>query len=289
MIWLIGCNGMLGREMASHLSDSNLNFYSTDVEVDITSAETVKEYIDGKNIDTIINCAAYTQVDKAEEEQERAASLNCTAVENLVEAAGIKDAVLIHFSTDYVFSGSGETPYRETDAPDPQTFYGKTKLEGERIILEKAEKYFILRLSWLYGFYGKNFVHTMLGLFRKMDTINVVDDQYGSPTYAGDVADFVCGLVRDKPSGYGIYHFSGEGETSWHEFASFIYETARGMELVDKAVSIEAVPTSFFTFPASRPAYSYMDKTKLYDNFSYRLPDWRETVKKYLQAHLSEL
>jgi len=195
-IWLIGNKGMLGKQIEEELVTNKLPFFSTDKEVDITDLKNLNEFIRDKEINWIINCAAYTAVDKAEDEKDQAFLINSNGVENIAEIAKRLKAKVIHFSTDYVFNGSSKTPYIETDKTDPHSVYGESKLEGERHLIEKTEIFFIFRISWLYGIYGNNFVKTMMRLFKEKDQISVVNDQIGSPTYTGQLAKNIIHLIQ---------------------------------------------------------------------------------------------
>jgi len=284
MIWLAGCKGMLGSEISLELKSSGIDFIESDNETDLASLETVERFIADKDIDWIINCSAYTAVDKAEDDKENAYSVNEHAVSNLAVAAGKNDAKLVHFSTDYVYDGKKSTPYKEDDVTFPGGVYGDSKLAGEKKLEGILDKYFIFRISWLYGAHGKNFVNTMLNLFMKKDCLSVVDDQFGSPTSADELASFIVQRIKDDSENYGIYHFSGEGETSWYEFACEIFRLAVQYGLVDRKVNIKPVNSSVYPTKAKRPAYSYMSKEKLFETFGYRPKDWRETLEVYMSS-----
>ncbi len=284
MIWLVGGNGMMGRDLAEKLSAAGTAYLSTDIELDITDKLAVTEFSRGKNSGWIINCSAYTAVDRAEDEKEKAFAVNCDGVKNLAEAAKSMGAKIIHLSTDYVFSGLKERGYTEDDKASPSSVYGASKLAGEDNLSSSHDKYFIFRISWLYGAYGKNFVHTMLNLFNERDELNVVNDQFGSPTYTGELAEFLVNLVQSGSDKYGIYHFSGEGMINWHEFASEIYRFAVKYRLTERMVKINPVDSSKYPQKAKRPAYSYMFKDKLYSTFGYRPKNWRETLEEYIKS-----
>jgi len=284
MIWIPGCTGMLGRHICKKLSVAGIPHVATDVEIDITDPVAVSDFINRNKISWIINCSAYTAVDLAEDEKDKAFAVNADGVKNLAVAAKIKGVKLLHFSTDYVFPGLKESGYDEEDETGPSSVYGASKLAGEYEIISAYEKHFIFRISWLYGPYGKNFVHTMLNLFKERDELNVVNDQYGSPTYTGELADFILQLIMDVSDKYGVYHFSGEGKTNWHEFASEIYRLALTYGITDRKVLINPVDSSKYPQKAKRPAYSYMLKDKLYGTFGYRSKNWKETLEEYIKS-----
>jgi len=284
MIWVTGCSGMLGRHICEKISVAGIPHVATDVEIDITDPAAVSDFINRNRISWIINCSAYTAVDLAEDEKDKAFAVNADGVKNLAVAAKIKGAKLIHFSTDYVFPGLKESGYDEEDKTGPASVYGAGKLAGEYEIISAYEKHFIFRISWLYGPSGKNFFHTMLTLFGQRDELNVVNDQYGSPTYTGELADFVVQLIKDDSDKYGVYHFSGEGMTNWHEFASEIYRLAVKYGITERKVIINPVDSSKYPQKAKRPAYSYMLKDKLYGTFCYRPKNWKETLEEYIKS-----
>lgn len=258
-VLVTGANGQLGKSI--HRIASNypeLKFIFTDVaDLDITNSEAVDAFFQSNKIAYCINCAAYTNVDKAEEEVDKAFLINATAAKNLAESCKNFGAVLIHVSTDFVFDGTKETPYTEEDTPNPLSVYGKSKLKGEAYIQKIWDKHFIVRTSWLYSEYGSNFVKTMLRLAETRDEISVVNDQIGSPTYAGDLASFLLEII-DKPSkDYGLYHYSNGGSISWYDFAVEIFKQHK------KAVRVVPIPTTAYPTAAKRPAYSVLDLQKV--------------------------
>lgn len=225
-----------------------------------------------------INCAAYTAVDKAESEQEEAMKINALAVGTLAAACKSSRSHFIHFSTDYVFNGEGSNPYKETDATDPVNLYGKTKLQGEHAALANNPEALIIRTSWVYSRYGNNFVKTMLRLMSEKESIGVVADQYGSPTYAADLADAVMQILGKSNFIPGIYHYCNEGIISWHQFAEAIKEIGKFSCLVN------AIPTSAYPTPAKRPRYSALDTQKIRNNFEIDIPHWKESLDKRLSV-----
>ncbi len=219
-IWLTGAAGMLGRQLAAEFTARGRAFFASDREVDILDPRALREFSQGKRIGWIVNCAAYTAVDRAEDEPERALAVNADGVENLARLAAELNAKLVHFSTDYVFAGDRGEPYREDDAPRPLSRYGWSKWQGEQRLAAHRDAYFLFRISWLYGVFGPNFVHTMLRLFRGKEAVRVVDDQLGSPTYAATLAANIAGLVAADSERFGVYHYCDRGVISWFDFAA---------------------------------------------------------------------
>ena len=220
----------------------------------------------------VINCAAYTAVDKAEDEPDLARRVNRDGAENLARLCAAHGAVLLHISTDFVFAGTGNQPLLETDPTAPRSVYGRTKLEGEQAIAAVLDQYFILRTSWLYSEYANNFVKTMLRLGRERDELRVIWDQAGTPTYAIDLAGCLLHLIETQNPHYGLYHYSNEGLTSWYDFAVAIFELGK--------VDAKAVPIRTAEYPtkAVRPAYSVLDKSKAKSNLGISIPHWRESL-----------
>jgi dTDP-4-dehydrorhamnose reductase len=281
---------MLGKQIEEELKDKNIPFYGTDKEVDIRSISILEEFVKDKNINWIINCAAYTAVDKAEEEEDVPYLLNAKAVESIAKAAKQINAKLIHFSTDYVFNGEKQTGYTEQDLTNPRTVYGKTKLAGELKILENLKEFFIFRISWLYGIYGHNFVKTMMRLFKEKDKINVVDDQIGSPTYTGQLAENIIDLVQKESNKFGIYHYSDEGKISWYDFAVKIKELLMEREFDFHNSNLEIHPVTSNKYPtiAHRPKYSLLDKSKVKSELAFQLLPWEENLEKYIEKEIEE-
>jgi len=284
MIWLIGSKGMLGTHMAEMFNERNIPFVGSDIDLDITDEKQVFDFVSARSFSHIINCAAYNAVDNAEDDVENAFRLNGSALKHLSKAANQAGACLIHFSTDYVFNGNKESGYTENDKPLPETIYGASKLEGEKNIRRLCERYFLIRISWLYGPHGKNFVHTMLNLFKEREMVSVVNDQFGSPTYTGELVGFVCDLVARENRQYGLYHFSGECVASWFEFALEIYRLSSKYKIIEKAVAINPVDSSHYPTKAKRPAFSYLIKDKIFTTFGYRPKGWKETLENYIRS-----
>ncbi len=277
-ILVTGANGQLGNCIRNASKDSSDNYIFTDVaELDITNAEAVARMVKDNDIDIIINCAAYTNVDKAEDDAEFAELLNAGAVRNLAEAIKANDGTLIHVSTDYVFGGNaGNTPRGEDEPANPTGVYGLTKLHGEQASASVGCKALIFRTAWLYSEYGKNFVKTMLTLTSTKPQLKVVFDQAGTPTYAQDLADaIVCIINRGEYAGNeGIYHYSNEGVCSWFDFTKMIAGIA-GNDLCD----IQPCHSSEFPSKVIRPSYSVLDKTKFKETFGLRVPYWTDSLK----------
>lgn len=275
-ILVTGANGQLGMEMRILGAVAPNEYIFTDVEeLDITDKKAVEDFVCQNNIQIIVNCAAYTNVDRAEEDEATAERINAEAVRNLAEAAKRVDGTLFHISTDYVFGGEGNTPRTEDMPLDPQGAYGRTKLHGEQAIAEVGCKAIIIRTAWLYSEFGKNFLLTMLRLTREKPAINVVFDQVGTPTYAGDLALTIFSIIEgDMYAGNeGVYHFSNEGVCSWYDFAQEI-ATAMG----HKECKISPCHSDEFPSKVKRPAYSVLDKSKIKRTFGVEIPHWRESM-----------
>ena len=275
-ILITGANGQLGRSLRRLGGVSPHNYFFTDVaELDITDAVAVLRTVEERRIDVIVNCAAYTDVERAEEDEPTAELLNHKAAGNLAAAAKATGATLFHVSTDYVFDGTAHTPYTEDGTPSPLGAYGRTKLAGERAVMASGCRYLIFRTAWLYSEYGNNFLKTMLRLTSERDTLQVVFDQIGTPTYAGDLALALFSIIESEryAGNEGVYHFTDEGVCSWYDFATEIAAVA-GHD------SCRIIPchTSEFPTKAARPAYSVLDKTKIKTTFQMDIPHWRESM-----------
>lgn len=258
-----------------------MNFCFTDVaELDITNGEKVGELISEFEPDFLVNCAAYTAVDKAETDQETAMLLNATAVGILAAESAKVGCKMIHISTDYVFNGNGPRPYKEDDLTDPQSAYGKTKLEGEILCQKFNPESLVIRTSWLYSAYGNNFVKSMLRLGNERSELGIVADQIGSPTNAADLAKAILTIISTVNSGDtafvpGIYHYSNEGVASWYDFTKAIFDIAQ-ISCVVKPIASEEYPS-----PTPRPAYSVMNKSKIKLIFGLTIPHWRDSLNEY--------
>lgn len=290
MIWLIGNKGMLGTEVANLLTREGFSWVGSDRETDIRDPAALRGWLDasaGGNrqpIDWIVNCSAYTAVDKAEDEEELARGINALGAANIARLAATIGARLIHISTDYVFRGDGTRPYMETDPVDPQGAYGRTKAEGESLVANLCPHNFTIRTAWLYGQHGPNFVDTMLRLMRERDSIGVVADQYGTPTWAFDLAQAIVAIIRREPASSGIYHFTNAGQTTWFEFATEIQCLGLAHGLLDHACSIKPLTTAEYPTKARRPAYSVLSKDKIIAA-GIALPEWKESLRKFMEAH----
>lgn len=278
-----GANGQLGNEMRIVSRGSADNYIFTDVaELDITDAEAVRRMVMGNDIKAIVNCAAYTNVDKAESDAEFAEMLNAGAVANLAEAIRANDGVLIHVSTDYVFGGSkGNTPRTEEEPANPTGVYGLTKLHGEQAIAGSGCKALIFRTAWLYSEFGRNFVKTMLNLTSTKPELKVVFDQCGTPTYALDLAEAIFDILENRryEGNEGIYHFSNEGVCSWYDFTKMIAEYAG-----NTGCDIQPCHSDEFPSPVVRPSYSVLDKTKYKSTFGRKIPYWTDSLKRCLDS-----
>lgn len=278
-ILVTGANGQLGNEIRLVAKGSKDNYLFTDVaELDITEVDAVKKLVKGNHIKIIVNCAAYTNVDKAETDANFAEMLNAKAVRNLADAMKENDGVLIHVSTDYVFGGSkGNTPRTEEEPANPTGVYGLTKLHGEQAIEASGCKALIFRTAWLYSEFGKNFVKTMLHLTATKEELKVVFDQCGTPTYALDLAEAIFDILENRryENNEGIYHFSNEGVCSWYDFTKMIAEYAGNHEC-----DIQPCHSDEFPSPIVRPSYSVLDKTKFKQTFGWRIPYWTDSLRK---------
>lgn len=278
-VLVTGANGQLGSELREIAS---MDYHFTDIaELDICSEDSVAEYVERNKIDTIINCAAYTNVDRAEDELEASERVNTTAVAILARVAKHHNARLIHISTDYVFGGERfNAPIKENETPAPLGVYGRTKYGGERAIVESGCDYIIIRTSWLYSTYGKNFVKTILRLASERQVLRVVDDQIGSPTYAKDLARVIVQICEQKGFELGVYHYSNRGEVSWYDFARAIVEIG--------GAECEIVPctTAEYGAKAPRPAYSVLDTSKIRTCLGCEIPDWRVALTECINKML---
>lgn len=284
MIWLIGNRGMLGAELSKMLETRGVECLGTDRDVNILDQEALEAFAFGKNISLIINCAAYTAVDKAEDEEQIAFKLNAQGPENLANLAKKMHAGLIHISTDYVFDGKAAVPYKEDDPILPIGVYGRTKAEGEKRTQVADPDAIIIRTAWLYGQYGKNFVSTMLGLMDMKNEISVVADQYGSPTWAHDLAEAICTIAGSRNPVPGIYHFTGEGATSWHKFACEIQSLGQEFGVLVNPCKVKPITTDQYPTKAKRPGYSVLSKAKIRQVFGIQPPEWRDSLRRYFES-----
>ncbi len=283
MIWLIGNKGMLGSEVERLLHENGIEFISSDREVDITDYSRLQNFVGERSITWIINCSAYTAVDKAEDEPEAAFKVNADGAGNIARIAASSGARLIHISTDYVFDGEKNGAYTEEDRTNPIGIYGGSKLKGEEEIVRNISRYFIIRTAWLYGKNGNNFVHTMLRLFRERDEVRVVADQWGTPTYAPDLASAIVSIISSNSDKYGIYHFTNEGKTNWYEFACEICRLALKNGIIDRPVKIVPISTDEYPTKAKRPRNSLLSKAKIKAELGIECRDWDLALEEYIK------
>ena len=286
-ILITGANGMLAKEVREKFEKGNEVILTDVAELDITNEQAVMEYITDLKPDYIINCAAYTAVDKAEENYELADKINGDGPTNLAKAAKAAGAKLVHISTDYVFSGDLDVSkdYKEDDEKSPVTVYGKTKLHGEQGIENNMDEYYIFRTAWLYGIGGNNFVKTMTKLGSTRDEINVVADQHGSPTYAKDLTEIIYQAIEKKIP-YGIYHATNQGYTTWYEFTKKILEEQEIQCKVNPVTTEEYIEMMKIT-QAKRPFNSQLSKNKLIEQ-GINIPEWKDALKRYLEEEKNE-
>ncbi len=279
-ILVTGSNGQLGSEIRKISSNfPNYRFSFTDIEdLDITNKYDVDNYINS-DFDVIINCAAYTAVDKCETERSLARKVNVIAVRNLAMACAKNNISLVHISTDYVYDGKNHTPYKETDFTHPESYYGQSKLEGEQVIDEFAIKAVIIRTSWLYSSFGNNFVKTIIKHAKTKDELRVVFDQIGTPTYAGDLAELILNNIHniEEVNEVKLYNYSNEGVCSWYDFAKEI------VDLMNIECLISPIETKDYPLPAPRPAYSILNKEKIKAQLKTSIPYWKDSLKKCLK------
>lgn len=275
MILVTGVNGQLGFDVVKELSRRNIECLGIDKsELNIIDSNAVNEYISKLKPQCVIHCAAYTAVDKAEDEEETCSKVNVYGTENIAKACKNIDAKMIYISTDYVFDGQGETPFDIDGNINPLSVYGKTKYEGELKVKEVLDKYFIVRISWVFGANGNNFIKTMLRLGKEKESLNVVCDQIGSPTYTFDLAPLLCDMATSEK--YGVYHATNEGFCSWSEFAT---------EIIKKAnlnCTINPIPTNEYPTKAIRPFNSRLSKRSLINSNFKLLPNWQDALDRYL-------
>ena len=280
-ILVTGSNGQVGSEIRKLSKDYNYNFFfTTSTNLDITEDNKVKEYIESNKINTIINSAAYTAVDNAEEDSANANNINHLAIQNIAQISKDNNIKLIHISTDYVFDGKNFKPYCEDDKTNPNSVYGQTKLDGEKAILEyNLKNSIIIRTSWVYSSFGNNFVKTMLKLGKEKDSLGVIFDQVGTPTYAKDLAKTILDIIPNiKNEKIEIYNYSNEGVLSWYDFAKEIMKMAK----ID--CTINPIETFQYPTPAKRPHYSLLNKSKIKKEFNITIPYWKDSLDKCLKV-----
>jgi dTDP-4-dehydrorhamnose reductase len=283
VVLVTGANGQLGQSIQFIANQySNIQFIYTDYqELDITNFESCHTIFAKYKPQFCINTAAYTAVDKAESEAEKAHLINAVGPENLAKVCKEYNTILLHISTDFIFDGTSTQPYLETDIPNPKSVYGQTKLDGELAVQNNWEKHFIIRTSWVYSQFANNFMKTMLRLASERESLSVVNDQIGTPTYAVDLAEVLMNIIQSSitnhPSSFGIYNFSNEGVCSWYDFAAEIFHQ-KGI-LID----LQPIPTSAYPTPAKRPSYSVLDKSKIKNTFNLKINDWKTSLNSCLK------
>lgn len=277
-ILVTGGNGQLAtciKDLENKYEDCNFMYVDYE-ELDITKKEEVSNFFKNTKFDYCINCAAYTAVDRAESEEEIATLVNELGVKNLADSCKEHKTILIQISTDFVFDGEKSSPYSENDKTNPLSVYGQTKLDGEFAVSSNLEAYFIIRTSWLYSEHGNNFLKTMLRLATERDELNIISDQIGTPTYAGDLAEVIVKIITENSNVYGLYHFSNEGVASWYDFAKAIFYES---ELL---VKVNPINTDAYKTDATRPKFSVLDKSKIKNRLQIEIPYWRDSLKKAL-------
>ncbi len=283
-VLITGANGMLASDLIPLLQDSDFQVYPyTRKELDISNPDSVDEAMDQCQPDVLINCAAYTQVDKCETETEKAFQVNRDALAHLVKGCRRYDTLLVHISTDYVFDGRQKTPYHEGDPTHPLSVYGQSKLEGEQTIVDSYDSHLILRASWLYGILGHSFVKTIIRIATERETLNIVNDQFGSPTHTINLSKAIIHLLERNAKG--LYHYSDDGICSWYDFACEIIEEmkSKGFPLAVKEVN--AIATSEYPLPAVRPQYSLLSKEKYKGTTGLALPHWKDGLKDFFNRY----
>lgn len=288
-ILVTGKNGQVGSCFVKLLEQTELTFLALDREqLDITNAFQVNKLVSEFQPNIIVNAAAYTAVDKAEQEPELANAINRDGALNLALAANKVNAAIIHISTDYVFDGKGVESYTELAVTSPQSEYGRSKLAGEHAVAQACKKHIILRTAWVFGEHGNNFVKTMLRFAKTRNTLGVVADQFGGPTYAGDIASAILVIAKQvihDSHTYGVYHFSGAPYVSWHAFSEKVFETALAQEVLTQAVQVNPIATIDYPTPAKRPASSRLNCDKIHNVFGIKQSDWQTAlvkIKEYL-------
>ncbi len=282
-ILITGAQGQLGQEfqeIAKGQTPYNFLFASKEA-LPISEEQSIDDFFFKNTIDVCVNCAAYTAVDKAEQENELATTVNAKAVGYLAKACKKYNIQFIHISTDYVFDGKSSSPYKTTDKTNPVNFYGKTKLEGELLALKENENTIIIRTAWVYSQFGNNFVKTMIRLMKERESIAVVNDQFGGPTYAADLAAAILQLTSTNKFVAGIYHYSNQGKISWYDFAKEIAQTIHSKCVVNPITTLQ------FPTPAARPKYSVLDTEKIQTTYGIVIPNWKDSLKKCIDKILS--
>lgn len=289
-ILLLGCDGNVGWELQRSLAPLGQLISCNRGSCDLADADMLRQVLESSRADIIVNAAAYTAVDKAEQDVDTATAVNATAVATIAAAARRTGALFVHYSTDYVFAGDKRGRYVETDDTDPQSVYGRTKRMGEQAIIDSGCQHLLFRTSWVFAARGANFARTMLNLARDREQLRVIADQWGAPTSAELIADVTAHAIRAVREGRapgGFYHLTADGETSWHQYAEFVIAEARRLGAELKVRTVEAITTSEYPVPAKRPANSRLDLTKLQTTFGLSMPPWQYHVRRML-AELQE-
>lgn len=313
MIWVIGSKGMLGSEIIRQLAQEGIPYVGTGSELDIADPQALENFVnatetasyysshnsenskDSGKIRWVINCAGYTAVDKAEDEGDKARAVNAAGPLNIARTARAHGAKLIHISTDYVFDGRANIPYAENAPKCPAGVYGLTKSEGEDNVAAQMTQYYIIRTSWLYGFDGHNFVYTMTNLMNTHDTVKVVNDQRGCPTFCGDLASAVLRFIdkadnatsffgRNSAAPYGIYNFTDSGDTTWYDFARTIYQYGKKYGRITQDCTVQPCSTAEYPAKAVRPAYSVLSKNKIEKELKIKIPSWESSLEKFMKS-----
>lgn len=313
MVWLIGCKGMLGCEISKQLTEKKIPWIGSGIDVDITSSEELSKFASShgaganttgltvsrgtvpEKIDWVINCAAYTAVDKAEADVDLAERINADGALNIARVTRQLGAKLIHISTDYVFDGKTAIPYTEDSPKCPVSAYGRTKALGEDYISKEMTQYYILRTAWLYGFDGGNFVYTMTKAMNANERVTVVSDQKGSPTCAVDLAAAILKIIETSAKAkslfgknsalpYGIYNFTNLGEASWFDFARKIYEFGKKFDRIKSDCEVVSCSTDEYPTAAVRPVYSVLDKSRIQSLLKIKIPSWQESLEKFIKS-----
>jgi dTDP-4-dehydrorhamnose reductase len=274
---------MLGTEVAAALAASGLDFIGSDRDVDILDPGALAAYAEGKGLSWIVNCAAYTNVEKAEDEPEIAMRINAEGPENLAALASKLGARFLHVSTDYVFDGKASRPYLEDDPVGPTAVYGRTKAEGETRVRASCPEHVILRTAWLYGAAGPNFAATMLRLMKEKERIGVVADQRGTPTYAVDLARAIATIVGSAEPEFGTFHYTNLGETTWYEYALEIQRLGLERGILERACRVDALTTDQYPTKAKRPGYSVLSTKKIIEAYGLGIPEWRESLALFIK------
>ena len=284
MIWLIGNRGMLGSALCGAFESRSVDYVGSDREVDMLDPAALSAFAAGKQIEWVVNCAAYTAVEKAEEERELCRRLNAEGPEKIARTARAIGAKTLHISTDYVFDGSGRRPYREDDPVAPTGWYGETKAEGEARLRAACPEHVIIRTAWLYGSRGANFVYTMLRLMSTREKVGVVADQRGTPTSAADLAEAIVSVIKEPRTVCGTFHFTNLGEISWYDFALEIQRLGLEQGLLSRKCEIAPLTTAEYPTKAKRPAYSVLSKDKIVAEYGLKIPAWDEALEAFMRT-----